>query len=66
LLCAEKSTPYEALCNLLDQETKNGADMTRYSKLLQKAIESIAHTFKNRVLTGLLSGRGAMLVEANK
>jgi SNF2 family DNA or RNA helicase len=66
LLCAEKSTPYEALCNLFDQETQNGADMTHYSDLLQKAVESIVHTFKKRALTGLLSGRGGVLVEANK
>ncbi|HEV8718785.1 MAG TPA: hypothetical protein VGX03_38945 [Candidatus Binatia bacterium] len=50
----------------VDQETKNGADMTRYSELLQKAVESIVHTFKKRALTGLLSGRGGVLVEAGK
>jgi hypothetical protein len=66
LLCAEKSTPYEALCNLFDQETKDGADMARYSELLQKAVESIVHTFKKRALTGLLSGRGGVLIEASK
>jgi hypothetical protein len=66
LLCTEKSTPYEALCNLFDQETKNGANMTRYSELLQKAVESLVHTFKKRALTGLLSGRGGVLVEAGK
>ena len=27
---------------------------------------SIVHTFKKRALTGLLSGRGGVLVEANK
>lgn len=66
LLCAEKSASYEALCNLFDEETRNGADMTRYSELLQKAVESIVHTFKKRALSGLLSGRGGVLVEANK
>lgn len=66
LLCAEKSTPYEALCNLFDQETQNGADMAHYSELLEKAVESIVHTFKKRALTGLLSGRSGVLVEANK
>lgn len=66
LLCAGKATPYEALCNLFDQETRNGSDMTRYSELLQKAVESISLTFKKRALTGLLSGRGGVLPEAHK
>ncbi|MGH7962480.1 MAG: C-terminal helicase domain-containing protein, partial [Candidatus Binatia bacterium] len=66
LLCVEKTVPYEALCNLFDAETKNGADMGLYSGLLQKAVESIAHTFKKRALTGLLSGRGGVLVETSK
>lgn len=66
LLCAGKATPYEALCNLFDQETHNGSDMTRYGELLQKAVESISHTFKKRALTGLLSGRAGILIEASK
>jgi hypothetical protein len=66
VLCAGKAAPCEALCNLFDAETKNGADMNLYSELLRKAVESIVHTFKKRALTGLLSGRGGVLVEANK
>ena len=66
LLCAGKATPHEALCKLFDQDTHNGSDMTRYSELLQKAVESIVHTFKKRTLTGLLSGRGGVLVEASR
>jgi len=66
VLCVGKAAPYEALCNLFDAETKNGSDMGLYSELLQKAVESIVHTFKKRALTGLLSGRSGVLVEANK
>jgi SNF2 family DNA or RNA helicase len=66
VLCAGRAAPYEALCNLFDTETKNGSDMGLYSELLQKAVESIVHTFKKRALTGLLSGRSGVLVEANK
>ena len=54
------------MCNLFDEETKNGTDMGCYSELLKKAVESIFHTFKKRALTSLLSGRGGMLVETNK
>jgi hypothetical protein len=66
VLCVGKTVPYEALCNLFDEETQDGSDMILYSELLQKAVESIVHTFKKRALTGLLSGRGGVLVEANK
>jgi hypothetical protein len=66
LLCAGKSTANDMLCNLFGTETCNGAEMTRYSELLQKAVESIVHTFKKRTLTGLLSGRGGMLPEVHK
>lgn len=66
VLCVGKTVPYETLCNLFDKETMNGANMSPYSELLHKAVDSIVHTFKKRALTGLLSGRSGMLVEANK
>lgn len=58
--------PYETPCTLFDEETKNGSDISRYSELLRKAVDSITHTFKKRALTGLLSGRGGLLVDVNK
>ena len=66
VLCVGKTVAYETLCNLFDAETRNGADMNPYSELLRKAVDSIVHTFKKRALTGLLSGRSGVLVEANK
>jgi hypothetical protein len=66
LLCAEKTVPYEELCNLFDQQTRNGADMSFYNELLQRAIQSIASTFQRRALSHLQSGRGAVLVEQSK
>ncbi len=57
VLCADKTVPYEALCNLFDQQTRNGADMSAYSLLLTKAVESIVSTFRRRVASGLQSGR---------
>lgn len=66
VLCVGETAPHEALCNVFDAETKNGADMGLYSELLRKAVESIVHTFKKRALSGLLSGRSGVLVEANK
>ncbi|MCL4871966.1 MAG: DEAD/DEAH box helicase family protein [Anaerolineae bacterium] len=61
LLCADKSSAYETLCQLFDQETDNGRDLTHYSDLLASAVKSIERTFKRRVITQLQSGRGALL-----
>ena len=56
-LCAGKATPYQALCDLFDQETQSGAKMDVYSGLLIKAINAIVHTFRKRTAAGLQSGR---------
>lgn len=66
LLCGDKKTAYEELCNLFDKETQNGGDMVHYSRLLEKAVDSIAHTFKKRAVSSLLAGRGGVLPEAQK
>jgi SNF2 family DNA or RNA helicase len=57
LLCSSKAAAYENLCQLFDTETKNGADMKLYNKLLDAAVDSIARTFQKRVAAGLQSGR---------
>jgi len=56
-LCAGKATPFQALCDLFDQETESGAKMDAYSGLLNKAINAIVHTFQKRTAAGLQSGR---------
>jgi hypothetical protein len=66
LLCAGKSAPYEQLCHLFDQQTRDGADMSVYTTLLEKAVASIASTYKRRAVSNLLSGRGAVLAPASQ
>jgi len=66
LLCAEKTVPYEELCNLFDHETKNGSDMRAYSDLLQKAVDSIVATFRRRVAAGLQSGRDFVIPDRSE
>ena len=58
LLCIGNTPPCEQLCALFDQQTDNGSQMDMYSTLLAKAVDSIAHTFRRRVVGGLQSGRG--------
>lgn len=60
-LAADEPTAFEKLCDLFDSRTGDGAEMSHYSGLLQKALASIEQTFQKRAATSLLSGRGAVL-----
>ncbi len=61
LLCSDKPTAYEKLCQLFDAETNNGTDMGLYNKLLAAAVDSIAKTFQKRAAAGLQTGRDFIL-----
>jgi hypothetical protein len=60
-LCAGRTEPYQALCDLFDQETSHGHDMKLYNDLLAKAVVAITSAFKKRMAAGLLAGRNATL-----
>ena len=60
-LTAGEPAAFEKLCDLFDQRTTDGADMSHYDGLLRKALASIEHTFQRRAAASLLSGRGALL-----
>ena len=66
LLCADRKAALTALCNVFDVETKDGADMSRYTELLKKAVASIENTFRKRAVNNLMAGRGGLLAEARK
>jgi SNF2 family DNA or RNA helicase len=66
ILCSGKSEAYGQLCNLFDQQTHHGSDMKTYDALLQKAVDSLAATFRHRAASGLLSGRGFVLPNAHE
>ena len=66
LLCAGVKKPYDELCNLFDEQTNNGTNMTQYNDLLQKAVNSLTHTYRKRAVSNLLSGRGGTLVKPEK
>lgn len=61
LLCSGKAAPNNSLCNLFDQQTKHGADMSAYDVLLRKAVDSIAATFRKRAASALQSSRDFVL-----
>lgn len=66
ILCTGKDQPYAELCNLFDQQTNHGSDMKAYDTLLQKAVDSLAATFRKRAASGLQSGRGFVLPNAHQ
>ncbi|WP_306535036.1 helicase-related protein [Geobacter sp.] len=63
-LAAGEAGAVESLCDLFDARTKDGADMSHYTGLIQKALASIEHTFRRRAAVGLLSGRSGILPTA--
>ncbi|HOC71994.1 MAG TPA: helicase-related protein [Candidatus Hydrogenedentes bacterium] len=65
-LCLGVDEPWRGLCDLFDRETDNGRDMAQYSALLQKAVASIAATFRKRAASGLQSGRSFVLPNARE
>jgi SNF2 family DNA or RNA helicase len=64
VLCSGKAEPYPQLCDLFDQQTNHGSDMQLYDFLLQKAVDSLATTFRKRAASGLQSGRSFVLPNA--
>ncbi len=66
LLCQGRKTPYEICCELFNEETQNGADMTGYTTLLKKAVDEIIRMFKKKGGQKLTSDRGALLIPSAK
>ena len=66
ILCSGKAEAYSQLCNLFDQETNHGNAMAAYDTLLQKAVNSLAATFRKRAASGLQSSRGFVLPNAQE
>ena len=60
-LAAGEPAAHEKLCDLFDQHTQDGTDMSHYDGLLQKVLTSIEHTFQRRTAASLVSDRGALL-----
>lgn len=66
MLCTGKSEPIQQLCDLFNEETNNGADISQYTALIQEAIHAISGTFKKKNLGMLTGNRNATLVPQEK
>ena len=56
LLCKGKSVPDKEACHDFNGETRDGADMARYSRLLNQAVASIVQTKEASDLDSFLAG----------
>lgn len=66
LLCAGKNEPIQQLCDLFNEETNNGQDISEYTALLHHAINAIKGTFKKKNLSMLTGNRNAIIVSQEK
>ena len=65
-LCKGKAEPDKNLCHLFNKETRDGADMSRYSKLLTQAVESIVQTKDVSDMESFLTGAQTTLFTGRK
>ena len=66
LLCQGVDKPYDKLCELFNDETNQGTEMSKYTALLQKAVEEISTVFSKRVISKLKTGRDGILIPKEK
>lgn len=65
-VCQGQTEPHTRLCELFDEETCHGQDMSRFSGLLDKAVAAIAAQFGRKNAGNLFTGRGGKLADATK
>ena len=63
-VCQGQTAPYDKLCELFDAETANGQDMSRYSRLLDKAVAAIVAQFSRKNTGNLFLGRAGKLLSS--
>ena len=65
-LCLGVQTAYKDLCQLFDQQTQDGKEMSYYNNLLKQAITQLSAAFQQREIAHLQTGRGAKLLDINQ
>jgi hypothetical protein len=65
-LCQGKTQAYTDLCQLFDEQTHNGQDMSQYTALLDQAVAAIAAQFAKKNAANLFAGRSGKLLDASK
>lgn len=60
-LALGRTEPYAELCRLFDVRTEQGSDMSVYTRLIAKAVESISSSYQQRLAESLQGGRSFVL-----
>lgn len=66
LLCIGRNEPIQQLCDLFNEESNSGRDISEYTTLLHHVINAIKGTFKRRNLGMLTGNRNATMVPKEK
>ncbi|MEI7501326.1 MAG: helicase-related protein, partial [Bacteroidota bacterium] len=66
MLCSGKDKPFEQLCDIFNEETRQGAEMETYTNLLKKSIDAIKTVFRSKSYQKLTGDRGAVLIPQSK
>lgn len=61
LLALDRKNAFNSLCELFDDETRQGEDMENYNQLLLKALQDIKQSLGNKMNTMLQSDRSAII-----
>jgi superfamily II DNA or RNA helicase len=66
LMCDGKTEPFEDLCNIFNQETGNGKEMSKYTGLLEMSVKAITRSYKERSRAKLTLDRHAVIAPRPK
>lgn len=66
LMCDGKTEPYEDLCNIFNNETDNGKEMSKYTELLENSVKAITKSYKERSKAKLTLDRNAVIAPRDK
>lgn len=65
IACKDKKDPLYKVCSIFNEETNDGLDMSKYSKLLEKSIESIIQVKEQSDINALFK-QGSMVLSGTK
>jgi hypothetical protein len=60
LVCQNQDKAFELLCDLFNNETQNGSDMSKYNQLLKSATTEIAKLFDKKSNAQVMNSRNGL------
>ncbi|MEX1138492.1 MAG: helicase-related protein [Bacteroidota bacterium] len=66
LMCQGRTEAFQGLCDLFNEETQHGKNMSAYTERLQKAVEEIVRVFKKKMTQRITTDRGGLIMPKSK